>query len=498
MSRPLRVLFVAGEMSPLVSTGGLAEVAAALPPALRKRGHDVRVAMPCYQQIPREHRGEQVALCTAEMGTHTQFGALRLGTVPSTNTPLYLVEHEGYFGRPHPYGTGEHEYADNAERFSFFCLALLNALPHTGWMPDVVHCHDWHAAAFPVFQRSRYAVDPQWDRVPTVFTIHNIAFQGRYGSDKLARTGLDPALFENGTLEFHGDMNLMKGALLCADRISTVSERYAQEIQTPEYGEGLDGILRGRSADLCGILNGVDYGVWHPAKDPYLPVSYSSDDLSGKGICKRAVQDRLGLPHTDAPLFGMVSRLYWQKGVDLLVEALKLTAKLDYQVAILGTGDPGIEVSLQALAQEFPGRVALDLRYDATLAHLIQAGSDFMLMPSRYEPCGLGQMYALAYGTVPIVRRTGGLADSVHDANPVHDARGESNGLSFVPKTKGALARSIERATLLYADKPAYKALQLRGMAQDFSWETSSTRYEALFADALHAATATGDFAHAG
>jgi starch synthase len=232
--------------------------------------------------------------------------------------------------------------------------------------------------------------------------------------------------------------------------------------------------------------------------DPFLPVNYSSDDLSGKRICKRAIQDRLGLLHMDAPLLGMVSRLYWQKGVDLLVEALKLTAKLDYQVAILGTGDPGIEASLQALAKEFPGRVALDLRYDPTLAHIIQAGSDFMLLPSRYEPCGLGQMYALAYGTVPIVRRTGGLADSVHDAHPVYAKRDESNGLSFVPKTKGALARAIERATLLYADKPAYIALQLRGMGQDFSWETSSARYEALFADALTAANATGELAHAG
>jgi starch synthase len=485
MSRPLRILFVASEMSPLISTGGLAEVTAALPVALRQKGHDVRVALPCYRQLPEERKGETIGLCVAPMGGHTEYGALRQSVSPLTEVPLYLVEHEGYFGRPAPYGSAEHEYIDNAERFSFFCLALLDALPHTGWMPDVVHCHDWHAAAFPIFLRTRYAGHPQWGNVPCVFTIHNIAFQGRYTKERYAATGLGQELFEEGSLEFHGDMNLMKGALLYADRITTVSQRYAQEIQTPEYGEGLDGILRQRAEDLCGILNGVDYDVWHPERDPYLPKNYDPDHLHGKLVCKQALQELLDLPQSDAPLFGMVSRLYWQKGVDLLATALDQLEKLPFQLAILGAGDPGIEASLLDLAKRYPSNISLSLKYDASLAHLIQAGSDFFLMPSRYEPCGLGQMYALIYGAVPIVRRTGGLADSIHDDNEVYQARGLSNGLSFVPKTAGSLVRAMERAVALYGQPARYASLQQRGMRQDFSWAQSSVAYEAMFRQLL-------------
>jgi len=481
VSRPLRILFVTSEMSPLISTGGLAEVAAALPVALRQRGHDVRVALPCYRKIGPEQRGAQVAMAVAPMGAHTEYGALRLSHTPITDVPLYLVEHEGYFGRPTPYGTAEHEYHDNAERFSFFCLALLDALPHTGWMPDIVHCHDWHAAAFPIFLRTRYAQHPQWSAVPVVFTIHNIAFQGRYGVERLAATGLPKSLFDSGTLEYRGDMNLMKGALEYSDRITTVSPRYAQEIQTPEYGEGLDGVLRNRRADLCGILNCVDYEVWHPARDPYLPMTFDAEHLAGKLVCKQALQELLNLPRTEAPLFGLVSRLYWQKGIDLLTDALERLADAPMQVAILGAGDPGLEARLAALAKRYPEKISLTLKYDVNLAHLIQAASDFFLMPSRYEPCGLGQMYALAYGAVPIVRRTGGLADSIHDDNPVYAARLTSNGLSFVPKTSGGLERAIRRAMELYAHDARYAELQRRGMKQDFSWQQSSQVYEAMF-----------------
>lgn len=480
----MNILFVASEMSPLVGTGGLAEVVAALPAALRRRGHDVRIALPCYRQIAPAWRGEQGGLCVAEMGTHTEYGALRQSEGPG-GVPVYLVEHQGYFGRPQPYGTKEHEYPDNAERFCFFSLALLNGMPQTGWKPDVVHCHDWHSAAFPIFLKTRYAEHPFWRDTPCVFTIHNIAFQGRYGRERLDATGLDPVLYQGGDLEFHGDMNLMKGALLLADRISTVSPRYAQEIQTAEYGEGLDGILRLRAPELSGILNGVDYHVWHPSHDGFLPHPYDADRMEGKASCKRLLQETLQLPQSDAPLFGVVSRLYWQKGMDLLAAALPLLGEAEFQLAILGTGDPALEQALLQLQQQHPGRVAVQLKYDARMAHLIMAGTDFTLMPSRYEPCGLGQLYGLAYGAVPIVRRTGGLADSVCDANAVHEARGTANGISFVPKTSGALARAMQRALALYADAGRYRGIQQYGMRQDFSWEPSSVRYVKLFESTL-------------
>lgn len=489
MSRPLRILIVAAEMAPLNSTGGLAEVIAALPEALRKRGHDVRVAMPCYGHIPSAQRGEPCGMVVAPMGAHTEYGQLRQTETGASGVPLYLVEHNAYFGREFPYGTREQEYPDNAERFSFFCLALLDGIPKTGWMPDVVHCHDWHAAAMPLFLKSRYASDPNWRGVASVFTIHNIAFQGRYHADKLAATGLDPLLYDQGEIEFHGDMNLMKGALLLSDKISTVSQRYAQEIQTPEFGEGLDGILRARVKDLCGILNGVDYETWHPSRDPALPQAFDADHMDGKMVCKRALQDGFGLTHSDAPLFGMVSRLYWQKGVDLLAEAATMLENESWQLAVLGAGEAGLEARMLDLAARHPGRVGISLKYDADLSHLVQAGSDFVLMPSRYEPCGLGQMYGLAYGAVPVVRRTGGLADSVRDVNPVYELRGESNGISFVPKTSGALARAMQRALALYAEPKRYRAVQRRGMLQDFSWARSSEAYEALLQSAVNLQT---------
>ncbi|MBI1317755.1 MAG: glycogen synthase GlgA [Candidatus Hydrogenedens sp.] len=490
MNESLRILFISAELSPLMSTGGLAEVAAALPRALKAQGHDVRVAIPQWPSVSAEIRGSKVATCIAEMGDHTQYGALWEGRIPGTDLPLYTVQHDGFFQRATPYGSKEHEFGDNAERFCFFNLAVLDGLPQTGWKPDLVHCHDWHGAAAPIFLKTRFAQHPHWRGVPSLFTIHNIAFQGRYGLDKAGSTGLPEELLHNGTVEYHGDLNLMKGALLLADRISTVSQRYAEEIQTPEYGEGLDGALRSRAKDLSGILNGVDYGVWHPANDTFIPERYDASDLRGKAVCKRALRDHCGLPDAPVPMFGMVSRLYWQKGVDLLAEAVHKLEDLPFQLAILGAGDADMEGRVSDLAERFPSKVSVSLKYDAVLAHLIQAGADFFLMPSRYEPCGLSQMYSLAYGALPIVRRTGGLADSIHDLNPVNEKYGRANGISFVPKTVQAVERAMVRATKLYADAPAFSALQQRGMAQDFSWTRSSAAYELLYRDAIRQAAA--------
>lgn len=481
MTRPLKILFVTSELAPLVSTGGLAEVAGALPRALHTQGHDVRLAMPCYRNIPVENRGEEYCLCVADLSAKIQHGALRKSRVPDSEISLYLIEHEGYFGRERPYGVGAYEYDDNAERFCFFCLAVLHGVPQTGWLPDIIHCHDWHTAAIPAFLRTRYAHDPVWGNMPTLFTIHNLAFQGRYPKSKFPSTGLEPWLFTPNFVEYEGDMNLMKAAIAFAGKINTVSPRYAREIQTLEYGAGLDGILRTRSADLHGILNGVDYRVWNPATDRHLAANYSRTDLTPKQICKAALQKRLDVPASNAPMIGMVSRLYWQKGIDVLADALEQLMKLDVQIAILGSGDPKLEQRLQEAAARYPQKLAVVLGFDTPLAHQIQAGSDFFLMPSRYEPCGLSQLYSLAYGTVPIVRRTGGLADSVRDLNTVYRKNGQATGISFVPLTPESIVKSVRRALDLYANPELLRQVRLAGMAEDFSWERSSRAYVDLY-----------------
>ena len=485
MADPLKILYVTSELAPLVSTGGLAEVAAALPRALRARGHDVRVALPCYRQVPETARGQQYCMVVAEMGGQTAHGALRAALVPGTDIPLYLVEHEGYFGRQAPYGAGAYEFEDNGERFCFFCLALLHGIPQTGWMPDIIHCHDWHGAPMPVFLKTRYRHDPLWANVPCLFTIHNLAHQGRYGASKFGATGFEPSLLSSECLLFEGDMNLMKGAVAFTDTLSTVSPRYAKEIQTVEYGCGLHDALRGRARDLYGVLNGVDYAVWNPATDPDIARRYRLETLADKQHCKAALQQRFGLPARDVPMFGTVSRLYWQKGFDFLLDAMDRIMDMDVQVVVLGSGDPDLEWRINQCVERYPGRVGVFLGYDAALSHQVVAGSDFFLMPSRYEPCGLSQMYSLAYGTVPIVRRTGGLADTVVDATPANLRRGTATGISYVPKTAPALARAVERAVALYAEPETMNQLRRAGMARDFSWERSCGEYEAIYRKTL-------------
>lgn len=473
------------ELSPLISTGGLAEVAGSLPRALRAQGHDVRVIMPCYHGIPEAFRGTPYCLCEAGLGGRIEYGQLRKGCVPDSDIPLYLIEHEGYFGREKPYGVGAYEYSDNAERFCFFCLAVLHAVPQLHWLPEVVHCHDWHTAALPIFLRTRYSADPNWGKTPTVFTIHNLSFQGRYTADKLDSTGLDTRLFHDGCLEYQGDFNLLKGAIAFSTKINTVSPRYAEEIQTLEYGDGLDGMLRTRAADISGILNGVDYDIWDPETDHHLAKNYSETDLSGKAACKKALQAVFGLPERNVPLFGIVSRLYWQKGLSLAADALDALMAMDIQLAVLGTGDPELESRFRKAADRYPEHIGVALRFDVALSHQILAGSDFLLMPSRYEPCGLAQMYAMAYGTVPVVRHTGGLADSVRDLNPVHRKHGNATGLSFVPMTSQALMRGVHRAVELFNDSAEFQKVRCAGMSEDFSWDRSCQQYVELYRKAM-------------
>ncbi|NLO32220.1 MAG: glycogen synthase GlgA [Candidatus Hydrogenedentes bacterium] len=481
MKDPLRILYLTSELSPLVSTGGLAEVAAALPPALQEQGVDIRLAMPCYAQIPKEYRGTTSQLCRAQIEGKAVYGAFRTGRVPGTQIPLYLIEHEGYFGRDTIYGSGAYEYDDNAERYCFFCQAVLDGIKSTGWRPHVIHCNDWHTAPVPILLKTQLAADPFYQGMASLFTVHNLAYQGRYSANLFPRTGLDPALFTPEYLEYEGDMNLMKGALLFANAISTVSPRYAREIQTVEYGSGLHGVLGSRRDDLHGILNGVDYGLWNPATDPHIASPFDSNTMGGKKLCKTALQDMFRLPRSNAPLFGVISRLHWQKGMDLISDALDELAQLGLQLVVLGTGDPALEAKMNEAAARYPNQIAVYLGFDIPRAHAVQAGSDFLLMPSRYEPCGLTQLYSLAYGTLPVVRRTGGLADTVTPYRPLTGGVHGATGFSFTAFTWQALWRSIRDAVQVYENKELLAQLRHNAMVANYSWNQSSKKYIDLY-----------------
>lgn len=484
MTEPLKILYVTSEAAPLVKTGGLADVSYALPRALRAMGHDCRVAMPAYGIIPESSWGEQVAPCTAHMDV-TLHGAIRRSVLPGADVPLYLLEHNAYFGRTHPYGDYGHEYPDSLERFCFFCLALLDGIPRTGWVPDIVHCHDWHTAAIPAYIKTRCIDHPVWSNKPTIFTIHNMAYQGRYSSTLMPKTGLGWELFTPRYLEYYGDINLMKAGLIFASKINTVSVTYSKEIQTEVAGHGLDGVLRTRAKDIIGIANGVDTATWNPAIDKRIPANFHSTDISGKKICKAELQKALELPVTDAPLFGMVTRLVWDKGMDLLLSCLDDLLRKNVQLVVLGTGDDVFEQALKQAEARFPGKMRVQLGYDETLAHQIYAGSDFYLMPSRTEPCGLSQMYAMLYGSIPVVHRTGGLADTVIDASTSNVANNRATGFVFASWSERAFQNMIARALKVYDEPEKLAALRRSAMSQDFSWERSATTYVDLFYEAI-------------
>ncbi len=485
MSDCLNVLYVCAEVAPFAKTGGLGDVAYALPRVLKKQGHDVRIAMPCYATVPAEARGVSRHEVTADYCYPRMRGVLRESRLPNSDVPLYLLQQDEYFDREYFYGPPGSEYEDNLERFAFFCGAVLDGVRQTGWRPDVVHCNDWHTCLIPAYLRTRFSHDEFWGRVPTVLTIHNLIYQGIYPAWRLPHTGLPWDLFHADCLEFYGDINIMKGGIRFATKINAVSRRYASEIQSGEQGAGLEGFLRTRSYDLTGILNGVDYEEWNPSKDPYIAANYCAEDLSGKEACKDALRKELKLPNVSHPLIGMVSRLVWQKGIDILIEALDDLMTLDLQLAVLGTGDPIYEDALLDKAEEYPDKLHVELRYDDRRAHVIEAGADFFLMPSHFEPSGLSQLYSLAYGAVPIVRKTGGLADTVTDASKANLAKEIATGIVFEAATAGALVDAVRRALQLYKDRKAYREVQIRGMREDFSWDRASRSYAKLYREAM-------------
>lgn len=475
-----KVLFAGSEAWPLVKTGGLADVAHSLPAAMQAAGIDMRVALPAY-------RGLAGRLLEArEIGAlHVRgqrFGVIE-GRLPQTPARLWLLDCPPLFAREgDPYHDAHGQaWDDNAWRFGCFCEAVARlALGELGWRADVVHANDWQAGLVPAWL-SVHAQRPR-----SIYTIHNLAYQGRFSGEQALFLGLPDTLWHGDGVEEYGDLSFMKGGINYADAVTTVSPNYAREIQTPAYGCGLDGLLRARAYKLRGILNGIDETVWDPSRDPHLPKPYGRRDfVGGKRDNKAALQAELGLAiEADTPLFGWVGRLAQQKASDLLIAALPQMIERGAQLAILGSGDRRQVDALEHALQRHRGRIGLYIGYDEGLAHRIEAGSDAFLMPSRFEPCGLNQMYSQRYGTIPIVRRTGGLADTVTDATPTTLADGSATGVHFQDADVGGLLWGVDRALRLRADRTQWRAMQRAGMKRDFSWDKVAAEYLALYAAA--------------
>jgi len=491
MPRRLRVLFMASEVEPFAKTGGLADVAGALPAALAALGHDVRILMPRYRGVD-AFAGEVrtvVPRLTVTLGDRAVEGALFEGRTPS-DVPVYFLGQDHYYDREGLYGTADGDYWDNCERFIFFCRGGLEALLSLGepdrapWRPHVVHCHDWQTGLVPVYLRTLYRDHPSLGRIATLFTIHNLAYQGVFWHYDMPMTGLGWDLFTPAGLEFYGKLNFLKGGLVFSDLLNTVSRTYAREIRTPAFGSGLEGVLEERSHDLHGVVNGIDYEVWNPAKDPAIAQPYSADDPGGKAACRGALRAELGLETVPGPVVGIVTRLVEQKGMDLVLQALPGILAEGCQLVLLGSGDANLEAAFVESAQRHPGRVAVRIGYEAELAHRIYAGADCFLMPSRFEPCGLGQLIALRYGTVPVVRRTGGLTDTVTEFDP---ARRAGTGFTLDAFAVDALLDAVRRAASAYRQPALWKALVRNAMAEDFSWEASAREYVTLYGKALKA-----------
>ncbi len=478
MSEGLRICICTPEAVPFAKTGGLADVAGALPGALREAGCDVRVVLPAYRAIDRTKYGfRPIGGASVPLGSARVDVQFLEGRFPHAPVPVYLVACDPFFDRPGLYGEAGTDYPDNLERFTTFGRGVLALLRHLTWQPQVLHCQDWQTALLPVWLRVEPR-DPGLAATATLLTVHNLAYQGLFPSDRLPATGLGWNLFTIQGIEFYGKINLLKGGIIFADLLSTVSEQYAREIQTAEFGCGLEGVLRQRAADLIGILNGVDYATWDPGVDPHIPARYTPDDLSGKQAGKAHLQRSQGLavaPGT--PLLGIISRLVDQKGLDLVASTLDAVLALGTQFVVLGTGEPRYHVLLEKARDRSPDRVAITLGFDDGLAHRIEAGADIFLMPSRYEPSGLNQLYSLRYGTVPVVRKTGGLADTIVDATPDAIAQNRANGFVFEAYTPGAFLEAATRALGTFRDPRVWRQLQQVGMRQDYSWSRSAARY---------------------
>ncbi len=489
MSQKLKILYISSEADPLAKTGGLADVSGSLPKEIHQLNADIRIAIPAYGSIDVQRFNPKDLLHTEFeilIGDDLLKGKFKETNLNSNGVIVYLVENDHYYHRNGLYVDPETrlDYTDNAERFIFFAKGILEGLKKLDWKPDIIHCNDWQTGLVSVYLKTLYAEDPFYKDVKTVFTIHNLAYQGIFDKELFPKTGLTWDVFTMDGIEFYDKMNFMKAGIVFSDFITTVSIKYAEEIcSSVEFGYGLQGVLSDRCGILQGILNGVDYTVWNPLKDEYIPQKYSGRNLVKKLENKKYLLEKFGLPfNEDIPVIGIISRLADQKGFDLLESATEDLMKLELQIVILGMGDLKSQQFLENLRMEFPAKVGVYIGFSDELAHLIEAGSDMFMMPSRYEPSGLNQMYSLKYGTVPIVRATGGLDDSVEQFN---SDTGTGTGFKFIDYKKNDLIAAVKNALSIFREKQLWTSLMKNGMKQDFSWKASAKKYMALYKSLL-------------
>lgn len=476
----MKIVFACSEMVPFAKTGGLAEVTSTLAREFRNLGHEVVTFLPAYKGIDVSSERVQVVLpqIKIHLGSEEETGRVVQSAGPDGGG-IYLIDHKLFFQRDHLYGPLMSDYPDNDRRFIFFQRAVLETLKFLKFKPDVIHCHDWQTGLIPVYLKTLYAKEPLFQKTKTVFTIHNLAYQGNFPPDSMPLTGLDWNHFTMDRLEFYGKLSLIKGGIIDADVVTTVSERYSREIQTKEFGCNLEGVLIQYRDKLQGILNGIHPGDWDPQNDPVLPAPFHAGDLEGKAKCKAVLQKENGLEgDPKAPVLSMVSRLVEQKGLDLLIEGLERIFEMGFQFVLLGTGEEKYHRVLRDLGRKKRGQCAIHILFDAKMAKRIYAGSDFLLVPSYYEPCGLSQMIALRYGTIPVVRATGGLADTIQ---PFEVKTQKGNGFSFEEYHTSALLGALEQAAEVYRNPKSWNGLIQNAMACDFSWTASAKKYLRIF-----------------
>ena len=484
-NKSLKILLAASEVVPFAKTGGLADVAGALPKALKKLGHDVRVVMPRYKPIDEDKFSiHKTGLSfDVDIALFKHAAEIKETVFPNTDIPVYFVDNTEFFYRDELYRTPQGEYWDNAERFMFFSKAVMEMIRIMDFKPDVIHCNDWHTGLVPVFLKNFYNTIDFYKDIGTVYSIHNIAYQGVYGSEILSHAGLPASLFSMDKMEFYGSVNFMKGGMVFADIINTVSNKYREEIQTPEFGWGLDGVLQSRKNDLYGVVNGIDYSIWDPALDKYIPVNYAPDTIQVKQTIKKKLLEENGLKFSEnVPLIGLISRLDDQKGLDFIAAIIDDMMKMNLQFIVLGTGEEKYHKLLTEHRQAFPEKMAVNIKFDNKLAHNIYAGCDMFLMPSHFEPCGLGQLISLKYGTVPVVRETGGLADTVKQYNFKEKT---GNGFVFSGFDPQDLLQAIRIAVDTFKNKTAWKKLMMNGMKENFSWEHAAGEYVEIYKKAM-------------
>lgn len=488
----MRIVVASSEAVPFSKTGGLADVASALPKALAQAGHEVSIVVPYYPQVQARNSGVPPVVDTGvtvriPIGQKIVEGRVLKSELPGSRVAVYLIDQPGYFDRPSLYVENDQDFRDNSERFIFFSRAVIEAVQALRLAPQILHANDWQTGLIPALAAIELRQVPGYEQLATVFTIHNMAFQGRFWHWDMNLTRLDWKYFNWQQMEYFGHLNLLKTGIAFADMITTVSPTYAREIQTPEQGFGLHGALAARRGELIGILNGVDTEIWNPATDPLIAANYTVETVrDGKAACKAALQQVMGLPQRpEVPVLGIVSRMTSQKGFSLIGQCADVLLGLDVQLVVLGSGDPRFESLMSDLAKDHPSQVAVRIGYDEALSHQIEAGCDLFLMPSEFEPCGLNQMYSLIYGTVPIVRSVGGLADSVVDATDEALREGSANGFGFRDFRADTLFWTICRARTLFQDEAAWKRLQRSGMQRDWSWKRSASEYVGVYDRAL-------------